>query len=116
MEAIMSNIIPAKLVLRCYGHKTKKGTWFGLCLDFNLAAEAASREELRKKINEMIATYIESVLDTQDSGSVPELLSRRAPVHDWLIYYLIKFVVFIRQFPDNFTFKEIIPFHLAHNC
>jgi hypothetical protein len=116
VEAKMSNIRPIKLVLRCYGYKSKKGNWFGVCLDFNLALEAESRELLEQKIHEAIESYIDIVLDTDDKKSIPQLISRRAPAYDWVIYYLIKIENFIRQFPDNFIFKEFIPFHLAHNC
>lgn len=112
----MANVSPDKLVLRCYGHKIKQGKWFGVCLEFNLAAEANSPDELRQKIGDMISSYIETVLDTEDNTSIPALLSRRSPIRNWLIYYLFRIVIFIRKFPGNFTFKEIIPFHLAHNC
>ncbi len=61
-------------------------------------------------------TKILDFLDTDDRQSVPALIRRKAPLRDWVIYYLIKFIVFIRHIPTNFTFKEYIPFHLAHNC
>ena len=112
----MSNIRPGNLVLRCYGYKSKKGNWFGLCLDFNLAVEAGSPELLKRKMDEAIESYIETVLDTNDKKSIPQLISRRAPIYDWVIYYLIKLEKFIRQFPNNFVFKAFIPFHLAHSC
>lgn len=112
----MANIRPGKFILKCYGHKTEKGNWFGLCLDLNLAVEAESPKLLEQKMGEAIISYIETTLNTDDRKSIPQLLSRRAPIYDWLIYYLIKSIVFVRQFPDKFIFKEIVPFHLAHNC
>jgi len=112
----MANISPDKLVLRCYGHKIKAGKWFGLCLNFNIAIEADTQEQLKLKMNHALTSYIETVLDTNDITSIPELLTRRAPLKDWLIYYKIKLTVFISNFPDNFTFKEALPFHLAHGC
>lgn len=112
----MANISPDRLVLRCYGHKIKGGKWFGLCLNFNIAIEADTRKQLKLKMNQALISYIETVLDTDDSASIPELLTRRAPLKDWLLYYKIKLIVFISNFPDNFTFKEALPFHLAHGC
>jgi len=112
----MANIKPGEFILRCYGHKTEKGNWFGLCLDFNLAVEAESPQILQQKMGEAIVSYIETIFDTDDKKSIPQLFSRRAPIHDWLIYYLIKLIVFVRQFPDKIIFKEIVPFHLAHSC
>lgn len=113
---VMANISPNRLVLQCYGYKTKGGKWFGLCLNFNLGVEANSPDELRLKMHQVIESYIETVLDTEDKPSIPELLCRRAPMKDWLMYYGIKAVLFIRNFPNNFTFKEALPFHLSSQC
>ena len=112
----MSDIHPHNLILRCYGHRTGEDRWYGVCLDLNLAAEADSDEHLKQKLNEMITSYIETVLDTEDKESIPELLMRRAPLKDWIIYYFVKALISIRNFPNNFTFKESVPFHLAHSC
>lgn len=87
-----------------------------MCLEFNLAAEADSVEQLRKKLNEMIVSYVETVVDTDDKDSIPELFQRRAPLYDWLFYYLIKIASSIRNFPNKYLrFKESIPVCLSHN-
>lgn len=112
----MANISPNRLVLRCYGYKTRSGKWFGLCLNFNLGVEANSREQLKHKMREVIESYIETVLDTKDKPSIPDLLCRRAPIKDWLMYYGITMILFVRNVPNNFTFKEVLPFHLASQC
>lgn len=106
----MAEISPHKLVLNCYGHRTFNKRWYGVCLELNLAAEANTPEGLREKLFDMIVSYVETVLDTDDKDSIPELLSRRAPIKDWLIFYAIKLLISIRNFPDNFTFKEISSF------
>lgn len=112
----MANISPDRLVLRCYGYKTKNGKWFGLCLNFDLGVEADSREQLKHKMREVLESYVDVVLDTKDKASIPELLSRRSPMKDWVIYYGIKALLFVKNFPDNFTFQEALPFHLSHSC
>ncbi|MEE8431008.1 MAG: hypothetical protein V3S16_07165 [Candidatus Desulfatibia sp.] len=112
----MAQVSPSKLVLKCYGSRLASGGWHGICLNFNLAAEAETVEELRSKLHEMIESYIETVLDTSDADSVPALLSRRAPILDWLNYYFIRLVISFRDFPGNITFKELIPFHLSSSC
>ncbi len=112
----MAKFKPSDLVLRCYGHQVKGGRWYGVCLNLNLAAEAESLEELRKKLHEMIESYIDAVLDTNDADSIPILLSRRAPLLDWLTYCFISLIMSIRHFPGNITFKELIPFHLSGRC
>jgi len=109
-------ITPGELVLRCYGHRQHDGSWYGVCLDLNLAVQADSVESLRRKLRDVIADYIETVLDTKDTGSVPALLTRRAPLSDWLTYYFIGLALFVRRLPDSLTFKETLPFHLACNC
>jgi hypothetical protein len=112
----MAEISPHKLVLNCYGHRTFNNRWYGVCLELNLAAEAGSSDELREKLYDMVISYIETVLDTDEKESIPHLLTRRAPIKDWLAYYVIRLLMFIKKFPNNFTFKQIIPFHLAHSC
>jgi len=82
----------------------------------NIAVQADSQLELRKKMNDAIESYFKSVLDTDDKLSIPALIYRKAPLNDWIIYYLIKFIVLTRQIPRRFIFKEYVPFHLAPNC
>ena len=112
----MANLRPNNFILRCYGHRIKGGKWFGVCLEFNLAAEAETSEQLRKKLYDMIESYVDTVINTDNKESIPDLLVRKAPLYNWAIYYLIKLIISIRDFPNKFIrFKESIPFHLAHN-
>ena len=111
----MGEIRPENLVLRCYGYK-KRDRWHGVCIDLNLAVEANSAEHLNEKMGEVISSYIDTVIDTEDAGSVPDLISRKAPLRDFLIYYLIRIAISFHEFRRNITFKKIIPFHLAHSC
>jgi hypothetical protein len=106
---------PKHLILRCYGQR-KDGKWFGVCLELNIAAEADSLPELKKKINSMISSYIEAVCETDDKASIPDLLRRRAPLSDWIHYYSIRAFCSIANLPDKMTFDEIMPFKLAHGC
>jgi|LQYC01.1.fsa_nt_gi hypothetical protein len=113
----MKEISPDKLILKCYGYKIKDKPWVGVCLNFDFSIQADSIEELEIKMNNVIRSYVESVLDTEDVRSIPALLTRRAPVKEWLIYYFIKFIKDIHYFAIKAKdFKENIPFHLAHDC
>ncbi len=112
----MAEVQANKLILRCYAYKHGNNPYIGVCIDLNIAIQAESAKELKKKMNDAIISYFESVLDTEDKESIPLLIYRRAPIRDFIIYYCIKMCVFIRQFPSNFTFKSNIPFHLAHSC
>ena len=106
-----------KLILRCYGRQLDRQKWYAVCLDLNLAVEASSLNEMREKMKEVIESYLETVLDTKDVTSIPGLLSRRAPLADWLFYYYIACMYHITHLPQNklFNFEEFIPDHLAHN-
>ena len=112
----MAKIRPSDFVLRCYGYKSGNGPYIGVCVDLNLAVQADTPDKVRKKMKDAIIGFINTVLDTNDEQSIPLLMNRKAPLHDWVIYYLIKCVIIIRQIPTNFIFKEYIPFHLAHSC
>jgi hypothetical protein len=102
------------LVLRCYGRRIDENKWYGVCLNLNLATEARSREELVQKMEKVIESYLYTVLDTEDTDSIPDLLTRRAPISDWLTYYAITSLIYIKQFPTLFKFKQAIPFHLGY--
>lgn len=102
------------LVLRCYGRKIDDHKWYGVCLKLNLAIEAPSREELVRKMGGVILSYLDTVLDTEDTDSIPDLLTRRAPISDWFTYYAIALLIYIKRFPTLFKFKKAIPFHLGY--
>jgi hypothetical protein len=105
MEAQMSK----ELTLRCYGVKTSSGNWEGVCLEFNLATQADTLEQLKQKMYEVITSYIESVFDTDDKASIPKLLNRKAPFKDYFFYYLIKSIRKIKDIPTRIIFQELAP-------
>ncbi|MGO9138356.1 MAG: hypothetical protein ACLP9S_18580 [Syntrophales bacterium] len=112
-----NGIPPEKFVLRCYGRKISDDKWYGVCLELNLGVEAESPEEMREKMGSVILSYLNTVIDTQDKESIPDLLSRRAPLSDWLFYYYVVALHFTtKELPEKILFKEFIPFHLAHSC
>ncbi len=97
------------LKLRCYGFKASSGKWEGVCLEFNLATQADTFEQLRQKMNEIIISYIGSVFDTTDKSSIPRLLNRKAPLKDYFLYYLIKSIRTIKDIPTRIIFQELAP-------
>lgn len=105
----MPNVNPMDLVVRCYAHRTGKGNWFGLCIDFNIGAEADTPEELKSKMGEFIESYLETVFDTEDPDSIPYLLRRRSSLRHRAVYYGIRLLHFIRDLPNRFTFERFIP-------
>ena len=111
----MGNMTPAKLILRCYGNK-REGQWVGICVDLNIAVQAEDVDELKRKMYDAIGSYLEAVIETDDKESIPELLTRRAPLQDFATYYLIRCLTAFRRFPHNFVFREALPIQLAANC
>jgi hypothetical protein len=97
--------------IRCYGFRTSSGRWQGVCLDFNLAAEADTIDQLKSKMGDIIKSYIESVLDTPDKSSIIALLNRKAPFKNWVLYYLIKSIIYIKESRTISTFQNtaIVP-------
>jgi hypothetical protein len=112
----MAKYRPDQLILRCYGYRSSEGPYIGVCVDLNIAVQADSPSTVRAKMADAIVSYIETVYETDDRASISALMSRRAPTQDWLIYYVIRTVLLVKKFRDNFTFKEPIPIHLAHSC
>ena len=106
----------ASKVLRCWGHRQKNGRWYGVCIDLNLAVEAYSRQELEKKLEEVIQSYVEAVCDTDDKQSIPRLLNRRAPLSDWVTYYLISAAFLINNLKEYFIFQPQLPKPCADYC
>ena len=77
---------PAELVLQCFAER-KGNQWQAFCLDFCLAAQGDTLSEVKEKLESMIAEYTYGALAGEDRDFGLQLLSRRAPLRDWLKYY-----------------------------
>ena len=76
------------LLLRCMAWQ-EAGQWVAVCLDFNLAAQDDSFEEVKARLNQQIRSYLIDALAGDDKPHAPYLLRRRAPLRYWLAYGLI---------------------------
>jgi len=63
--------------------------WIAVCLEFNLAAQDDSFDEVKARLNSQIRSYLLEALVGEDSEHAGYLIHRRAPLHYWLTYYLI---------------------------
>ncbi len=69
----------------------KKGKLYvGICLNFNLAAQSNNINDLRKKLDSQVKSYIYDATQGEDSEHREYLLSRRAPIKYWVMYYFAK--------------------------
>lgn len=79
---------PNELILHCYALKDGS-QWVALCLDFDLAAQGDTFEEARQCLDEQIRSYVEDALIGEDREHAPALLSRKAPLSEWVKYWFL---------------------------
>lgn len=77
---------PRQLVVRCYAER-KQDYWVALCLDFTLAAQGGTFNEAKACLDAQIREYVYDALQGEDRPHAAYLLSRRAPMRDWIKYY-----------------------------
>jgi hypothetical protein len=103
---------PSQLILKCYAEQ-EEGVWVAVCLDFNLAAQGDSFDEVKKKLESMIEEYVYDALVGEDRAYAGQLLTRRAPLSSWVRYYLLKIKHTIFSGTQNFLFNETMPMRPA---
>lgn len=98
---------PKELIVRCYSEQ-EGDCWVAVCLDFNLASQGDSFEEVKGKLEAMIAEYVYDALAGEDKHYAAQLLSRRAPLSFWLKYYFIKLKIAVFHSAEH-VFDETMP-------
>lgn len=102
---------PTQLILRCYAERVGD-QWQAFCLDFCLAAQGDTFQEVREKLEAMIAEYVYDALSGEDKEYAEQLLARRAPLYDWLKYYWYSALVKTGAFHEEVRrrlFNSLIP-------
>ena len=107
----MEAMNPKTLLLRCYAREETDGQWSDVCLDLCLAAQGDSFEEARKKLEEQIAEYVYDAVAGEDREYAADLLSRKAPLSQWLEYYWYKLINRLTHRKDgpHKPFDETLP-------
>ena len=100
---------PKELIVKCYA-KQEEDMWVAVCLDFCLATQGDSLNEVKRKLEEQITFYVGKALEDKEYGN--QLLGRRAPVTQWLEYYFIRFTHMIFN-KASVVFDEMIPLRPA---
>jgi predicted RNase H-like HicB family nuclease len=103
---------PSQLILKCYAERDS-GVWVAVCLDFNLAAQGESFDEVKAKIEAMIDEYVYDALVGEDKAYADQLLTRRAPIPVWLRYYFLKLKHTIFNGAQDYLFNETMPLRPA---
>jgi len=81
---------PSELLLRSYANEYN-GQWQAFCIDFGLAAQGDSLEDVRDKLGSMIKEYVNDALTGEDKEYADQLLRRKAPFKQVATYYIYLF-------------------------
>ncbi len=82
----VSDVAPCRLVIRCLLERSGD-QWSAFTLEFGLAVQGDSAEEVRRKLEHMIQSYLLDALIGQDREHAHELLRRNATWGVYLRYY-----------------------------
>jgi hypothetical protein len=103
---------PRQLIVRCYAEQ-KQGYWIALCLDFTLAAQGETFQLAKSNLDAQIHEYLHDALAGGDRAHAPYLLARRAPLRDWVKYYVARWLARLSRHSDkprtHKPFKEVMP-------
>ena len=105
-----------ELILRCY-LKPAQGQWVAVCIDLCLAVQADTPQDARAKLDSQIKCYVEEAL-TVDRAFAASLLTRKAPLYQWIEYGVILAAYKVHLFKDSLrqVFKTSLPVHVGQNC
>jgi predicted RNase H-like HicB family nuclease len=76
--------MPRNLACFAYG---REGEWEAFCLDFDLAVQGQSFEQVKEALGQAIDDYVDSAL-AEDEPAKSQLLARRAPLKVRLMWAL----------------------------
>jgi hypothetical protein len=106
-----------QLFLRCYAERVGN-QWQAFCLDISLAAQGDTFAEVKDKLDVMIAQYVYDALVGEDREYAHQLLTRRAPLRDWLKYYWYRVLSQAVAIPEEARrlFTSILPLEPSSRC
>jgi predicted RNase H-like HicB family nuclease len=112
----VSDVGPIRLVVRCLLEQ-KGDQWQAFSLEFGLAAQGDSEQEVRQKLESMIEWYVRDALIGEDREHAYDLLIRRKarwPI--FLRYYLAWTVSHIVMLGSKFgkVYREALPLDPRH--
>jgi hypothetical protein len=99
-----------ELILHCFAEQ-KGNQWQAFCLELGLAAQADTFEAARSKLESMIVSYVEDAMVGEDRAFGADLLTRRAPLTDWLKYYVHAARKRLLGLAAWHPFREVLPLH-----
>jgi len=113
LGTLMSRFAPGRkrAVIFCYA-EGRDGDWEGFCLNFDLAVQGTSFDDVHTKISEAIEIYLEGVkaLPKEDWA---RMLDRRAPLSVWLGPFLHLLATALTRRDDRLRHEFTLPTPLA---
>jgi hypothetical protein len=97
-----------ELLLRCYAAKETDGSWYAICLDLNLFAQADSLQDVKVKLHTMLKEYITEAV-TVDKEYAGSLLCRKAPFSFFARYYFAYIMNLFHTLKNTRTFNDPLP-------
>lgn len=103
--------------VRSYAERLPDGQWNAFCVTFNLGAQADTAEEVRRKLDAMIADYLCDVAASKDVAYAEQFLRRRAPLYFWLRYWSVWLRLRLHAFSRrNQPFVETFTYPVPQAC
>jgi len=84
----------------CVAHPSAAGGWEALCLDFDIAVQAATFDEAKDTLQYAVATYVEDAMKEEEPDK-SRLLNRRAPLWVRLMWGWRLFLDAVRDGRDH---------------
>lgn len=103
--------------LHCIAKK-EGNYWSARCLDFTLYAVGDTLDEAKSKLYAQIEEYIYDATEGDDKDFAVELLLRKAPLRDWVIYHSVDFLEHCKMIHCRVgeVFKPTIPHRPCHHA
>lgn len=86
------------------------GQWIVACLDFDLVAQDDTFDGARRRIGDQIKTYIDTATTLDNGIHAEQLLNRKAPLDEWLLFYAGSVLQFCHtSFLNIKGYRELAP-------
>lgn len=113
VSALMSKVNNPreKQVILCYAEGCDP-SWEAFCLSFDLTVQGRSFDEVKRKLENAIEGYLESVKELPPADQ-RRLLNRRAPISVWLTPLVKLFLTGYRKRDDRLRHEFTLPLKVA---
>lgn len=100
---------PMERTVLCY-LEGRGNQWEGICLDFDIAVQGGSQEEVKELLQAAITDYLNYVFTLPESER-PQLLNRKAPLVDRLrfAYHALRVALFSGRGGDKARHEYLLP-------